>query len=75
MSIKYACDFCGKDTQEIVKNKEEHGVEFCNDCLKSYTSEKERVEEQHKVSLKKSLANVEKKYGVAKESLISKVLA
>ena len=73
MAIKYSCDNCGKETQEIVSNKEEYGMEFCNDCLKTYQGEKDRVEKQHKKELGEALVKIDRKFGIQKEGILSKL--
>ncbi len=75
MAIKYSCDNCGKDTQEIVKNKEEYGLEFCNACLKSYQAEKAEIDARLEKEKAVALSKVDRKFGIEKEGLLSKVKA
>lgn len=73
MAIKYSCDSCGKEAPEIVKNKEESGLEFCDDCLKNYQSEKDRVTKQHEKELQVSLVKIDRKFGIMKEGILAKL--
>jgi len=74
MAIKYSCDNCGKETQEIVKNKEEFGLEFCNSCLKGYQAEKAEVDARLEKEREKALSKIDRKFGIEKEGFIKKVI-
>ena len=64
MAIRYTCDNCGKETNQIVSNKEDNGLEFCNDCLKKYQEEHLRVDKEHSKLLEEAKAKIDRRFGV-----------